>query len=127
MINPNTHFYLYAKHWYKPSQNQMDDLKVLMHEYSGTPLKYVSENDVYDRLMTLAWEEMNKTGNPEYQFRQFTSNVQRLGVTTACLNILALARAEGRNLGRPDFNLLSPFDDLAYENGKNDSYKWAEK
>lgn len=127
MINPSTHFYLYAKQWYKPSQNQMDDLKVLMGKYSGVTVRKVSENDVYDRLMTLTWEEMNKTGNPEYQFRQFTSNVQKFGIATACLNILALAKAEGRNLGRPDFNLLSPFDDLAYENAKNDKYKWAEQ
>jgi len=126
MINPSTHFYLYAKQWYKPSQNQMDDLKVLMGKYSGVTVRKVSENDVYDRLMTLTWEEMNKTGNPEYQFRQFTSNVQKFGVATACLNILALAKADGRNLGRPDFSLLEPFDDLAYENAKNDKYKWAE-
>jgi hypothetical protein len=44
------HILLYAKHWYKRSGNILEDLRVLLAEYSGNGLKLTSESDVKECL-----------------------------------------------------------------------------
>jgi hypothetical protein len=109
-MNPNTHFYLYAKDWYKRSENKMNDLKVLQANYSGTDITYIQENDVLDHLTSLAWYEINKSGNPQFFFTEFSYRVTRDGLVGACLFLLQMAETGDSDkypkLGRPDDKIL---------------------
>ena len=41
---------LYAKNWYKRSDNIIEDLKVLLSEYGMIPLECISDHDIYEAL-----------------------------------------------------------------------------
>jgi hypothetical protein len=124
-INPNTHFYLYAKGWYEMG-NTEDDMKRLMHEYSGTPMNRVDLRDILSHLSSLAWEEIQSSGNPEYHFTYYVSRCVSNGIIEATMSLLATVKTEGKKIGRPDFNLFNPYNEKAIENSKDPAYKWAE-
>jgi len=115
--NDYTHFYLYAKGWYKRSENIVNDLKVIMEDFSVIDRKYVSESDIKIVLTEVVYPEINGV----YQFRKFISDVERVGFYDACLSVLCLAKVE--NIGKPDFKLLPPHNDITNE--LVDKYKWA--
>ena len=48
--NFDHHILLYAKHWYKKSNNIIRDLRVLLAEYSGSYYKHITEDDVREAL-----------------------------------------------------------------------------
>lgn len=51
-MNFENHVILYAKHWYGHSENgTVKDLKVLLSEYSGLDLQYISRRDILEFLI----------------------------------------------------------------------------
>lgn len=49
---PNRHFYLYAKRWYH-TNDTLDDLKIIMSNYSGVNKKHLSFYNVVTYLLSL--------------------------------------------------------------------------
>jgi hypothetical protein len=103
--NPHTHFYLYAKGWYK-EEDIVKDLKVICANYSGIELKWISDADVFQVLYPVVWKEIQRTGNPEYFFGKFVVDVKEHGYLKAFMIILSLSLAVGLNLGEPDYSIL---------------------
>ena len=55
--NNSSHFYLYAKHWYKRSEDIMQDLKVLVANYCGLYPEHIGYSDISHRLLSLIQNE----------------------------------------------------------------------
>ena len=103
--NPYTHFYLYAKGWYKEDE-VVSDLKTILSNYSGVGKKFLSNSDVIAVILPLTYQEIQKFGNPEYHFTEFAINCSKGGLFTACMSVLSLCKVEGRNIGNPDYTIL---------------------
>ena len=80
--HPYSHFYLYAKGWYKRSNNVMEDLKVIAKKYCG--LSYCDDRDVFSLLTNLVYEEIKN----ETQFAKYVSDVDSLGFVRASITVL---------------------------------------
>ena len=105
-MNANTHLYLYAKGWYK-RENVIEDLKRIVAVRSG--ISNVSDNDVFSVLLPLVFEEILNCGNPEYKFIEFVSRIgsgMPIQVAKGCLSLLSIAPVEGRDIGKPDAEVL---------------------
>jgi len=106
MENPYTHFYLYARGWYKKSENVVDDLKVLAGHYSGIMPKYITMTDIMFHLTHLAFIEVNRSGNPEYFFHRLVLQAGSENSIQACLNLLRYVEVTELNIGKPDYSIL---------------------
>ena len=116
-MNPNTHFYLYAKGWYVKGDVE-EDLKIIMGDYSGIDPKKVDMRDVNGRLLLLAWHEINKCGNGEGAFLEFCSKFQRYGLIQSCLSLLttAVLLENEEQIGKPNARLfLLSEDSIGWE------------
>ncbi len=113
-MNPNTHFYLYSKNWYKQSDDKIEDLKLIMANYTGLNVKYITERDTKSKLISLAHYILDKQGNNEYLFSDFVAKIENKGVIEACLFVLESAIVNDENLGKPSnkvLPLLHEFDE----------------
>jgi len=128
-MNENTHFYLYAKKWYKKSNNKMNDLKIIMGKYCGMSPENVEERDVLQKLLSLSFYEINLSGNPEYLFLDFIYSIDKVGKIDACLSILDSSPSgdAGRvGLGKPSEDILPFDDDVNYDTINGFDYNWAD-
>ena len=112
-MNPNTHFYLYAKFWYK-REDVMEDLKTILAYTVGTPRYYFSSDDVNKHLAKLAWYEINRNGNPLEAFAEFCDDVREEGFTFATLKIMYHSRTDNmeNRLGKPSEDVLPIAEDV---------------
>lgn len=113
-MNPNTHFYLYAKNHYK-KQEIIQDLMLITANYAGIPNDLVRPSDVVTVLSGVVRQEIErgeiKEGMTlENVVEQIVSNNSKddiyQNVCKALLTVLALARIKGLDLGEPDPNIL---------------------
>jgi hypothetical protein len=49
----NTHFYLYAKGHYKKTSNPLNDLKIILSDYTGVGIEHLNEKDVLRKLLEI--------------------------------------------------------------------------
>lgn len=121
--NAFTHFYLYAKGHYQRSDTISDLRKVMGHSYS-LHNEGVTIGNLLDALLPLAFEEMQRDGDWDYNLVSFfhdlhpdnTFQVLSQGdasgmpyayrLIEVCLSRLRLARVAGLNLGEPDGDIL---------------------
>lgn len=122
-MNPNTHFYLYSKGWYV-EDNKMNDLKIIMSNYSGVSIKYITERDVKSKLISLAHYILDKQGHNDYMFSEFVSNVENKGIVDACLIVLGNAIVNDEKLGRPNQDIL-PLANYEPEDDDHE-FNWSE-
>lgn len=125
-INSYSHIYLYAKHWYKRT-DPIKDLKILISNRCGIDVNYINVRECVGQLVDLVWLAINKSGNPQYFFCEFISDITfdqdfwKFGSTeetkmdvvviNKCLSVLSLTRIsdiDGK-LAEPDSNIL-PFE-----------------
>jgi hypothetical protein len=71
-INEYSHFYLYAKGWYKRT-DVFEDLKAIISNYSGTDVKYLDDNDVIDFLSIIVYPLITT----DYFFKEFISRIYK--------------------------------------------------
>ena len=137
-LNPYRHFYLYAKHWYKRT-DVVEDLRVILSNYCGIELQYITKADVYHMMLDIALSLASK--NPYLQ-RNIIDNSSpdegwKVGYATkssprfvtgpagatlpdydyqtafiyACKSFLCLTdRGQFGNLGEPDYTILTKKD-----------------
>ena len=75
-MNPNTHFYLYAK-WHYQETDLIGDLKQIFAKRSMIPIQYVQVRDLAQVLLGLAWKHISDSGNPEYRFIEFVGRLSQ--------------------------------------------------
>ena len=102
-MNPKTHIYLYAKHWYK-STDVESDLRKIMSDYTGLNEKYITTQDIQQVLYSETFSHLSKKN--EFANREFVFDVARRGIILACLSVLLVAEVESLNLGKPDSSIL---------------------
>lgn len=118
MKNPNSHIYLYAKHWYKRSVNEWDDIRrILDHSYLTDDR---SKSEILHILTPLVYDAIVASGNPPHFFRDLIADMVGRGdeeqsieerTLRKFLSILehALVRDNGKvllELDAPDPDLL---------------------
>ena len=57
--NEYSHFYLYAKGWYKRT-NLFQDLKIILENYCGTSREYLNERDVIEFVASIVYPVLNQ-------------------------------------------------------------------
>jgi hypothetical protein len=100
------HLYLYAKEWYKKSDDILQDLKIIVGERSGLYPEHITENDILIVLSELVWKHLkNYTWSAFYQF---LFDCRDRGFIPAFLTVLDLTKKSkiGFDLGEPDYNIL---------------------
>lgn len=118
-MNPYTHFYLYAKGWYKITEI-VSDLKRITSSYSGIPEKHVTEQDITTILYEILQKEISKNN---YILPVLLSRVVKDGLYRAIIDVLSIA--EIKDCGRPDSSIL-PFDDYIREKDiEQHGYNWS--
>lgn len=121
-MNPNTHFYLYAK-WHYNEGNLIEDLKQILSRRSAVPIQYIQVRDIAQVLLGLAWKHISTGGNPEYQFIEFISRLNQTDLwgnpvpvekqedfyavlLRNCLSVLRNTKVAGLDLGEADPTIL---------------------
>jgi len=121
-MNPNTHFYLYAK-WHYQEGNLIDDLKQILSKRSAIDTQYIQTRDLAQILLGLAWKHISTSGNPEYQFIEFVSRLHQADMwgnpmpeeerkdfydvlLANCLSVLRNTKVAGLDLGEVDPSIL---------------------
>lgn len=110
--NQYSHFYLYAKGWYKRG-DMFEDLKVLLGNYSGTDPKHLSKDDVITFLSGIVSQEMTPQKFENF-FRDMISDIRwhpektaDIVLTENFLRVLDMAVVKGRmTLAKPDGSIL---------------------
>ena len=120
-MNPDTHFYLYAKNHYIHSVLEKDLCKI-MSVRCMIPEDLVDYRGTIDTLLRLTFKHLCESGNPEYFFCEFMkqtvpydefwnfsvnkddSHADR--VARACLSVLAFTKVKDLDLGEADSNIL---------------------
>jgi hypothetical protein len=74
MKNADSHFYLYAKGWYKRT-DVVEDLKVLQGKYCGIDPKYIDINDILHKLLSLVYPVLAKHPDNDSAFIHFISGL----------------------------------------------------
>ena len=117
-LHDKRHFFLYAKGWYKQG-NVMRDMKNLQSEYCGIPASKLTDRNVLQILLPLAWETIKTEAHfidfmdhivgyaPVYLARKRISRPMAVTVIEACLSRLSLLKVKDGskviyNLGKPD-------------------------
>lgn len=106
-MNPYTHFYLYAKGWYKKS-DLLHDLQKIAGDWAGT--NSASIENVLSILLDLTFDEILRSRNPKTHLFAFVQKIYSDNkpetVMSACMSILGVAHADGLALGKPDPKIL---------------------
>lgn len=76
--NYDSHFWLYAKHHYKKSDDTLADLKKLVSHRCGIDEKYLGFTDVLSVLIDIAYPFIMKNSQ---QFKTFLDNLCRFSST----------------------------------------------
>jgi hypothetical protein len=105
--NPYSHFYLYAKNWYRKSDDVIFDLKNILSNYTGVDFKYLSERDVRVILLEISKKEIIEYKT--FPFEHFIYNCETDGLISACLSVIACAPSGNLDrlpLDKPNSNIL---------------------
>lgn len=118
IVPEHRHFYLYAKGWYKKT-NIIEDLKILVSNYSGIDNNYISEEDIINILSNMIDYHINYS-NPSkliskiLEIKRYSSlNKEELSINEllilSMLSILTFLNVSEIpiDLGSPDSNILS--------------------
>jgi len=113
------HYFLYAKGWYKKT-DLWEDLKIIQSNYCNIDSKYITKNDIIQKLLDIAVDIMFLNSNDSK--RQVISFITRCNITeywkvnaknyneAVALNSLSLMRYTKTEYLNPekdcDFNLL---------------------
>lgn len=121
MKNPDSHIYLYAKHWYKESDDRWEDLQKIFNHRNGEYKR--TREDMLQMMLPLVWNAIQISGNPPHFFNELIYNIlahnpwQRKPTDSvkdrtlrAFLNVLRFTkcRKNGIELDPPDSTVL-PF------------------
>jgi hypothetical protein len=110
--NPNRHFYLYAKNHYQ-IDDVFHDMKVIQGNYCGMPPQYISDRDILNKLLSLAY--LHIVVDEGSGFQQFVSFTLKFAgqpdirwKIQACLSVLMTAEVKDiyYELGEPDPGIL---------------------
>jgi hypothetical protein len=114
--NPYSHFYLYAKYWYKKTDDTIDDLKTILSNYSGTDKKYLSLSDLNNVMLEIA--EYEVLVEKSKSFKDFVFDCSKDGLINACISLMVnTSTGTGDReslLFPPDKNIL-PLEDGSEE------------
>jgi hypothetical protein len=106
-----SHFYLYAKRWYKQSGSLVEDLRRIASNYSGTDIEYVRKVDAITLLIEATQDALKLYGNPDYEVNNLLHRIAgsafspETAVIEGCLSILCQAKTGGL-LDEPDYSIL---------------------
>lgn len=106
-----SHFYLYAKHWYKQSGNPVDDLRHIVADYAGMAYENVTKHDAITVLIEATLDALKLYGNPDYEVNNLLHRIAgsafspETAVIEGCLSILCQAKTGGL-LDEPDYSIL---------------------
>lgn len=120
-MNPDTHFYLYAKNHYERSDLKTD-LRKIMAKRCMIPVDLADMYDVIDCLLVLTFKHISESGNPGHFFCDFVRRTEPYSlwrnfsvkeeddhvvrVAKACLSVLAWVTVKDLDLGDPDSAIL---------------------
>lgn len=77
MKNSDSHYYLYAKKWYKRSEDIVADLRVIHGRWCGMDPSHVDTSDIVHKLLSLVWAHIAFAGSPEFsgKFIDFVTGI----------------------------------------------------
>ena len=114
-MNPDRHFYLYAKGHYKET-DVVEDLKAVVSERSNIDAKYVRVYEIASTLLSLTRKHISEVGFERFMLDLAPENRWKIGAEeyddywTAlfknCLSVLRFVVPERMNLGEPDPDVL---------------------
>lgn len=99
-----SHYYLYAKHWYKKSDNIIEDLRKIHSFTYELEIEHVNKFDVIRTLIDLTYKHIKNERdfshfihnifyfNNESIFREFNISASLESLIKSCLSILSLAK-----------------------------------
>ena len=122
------HVYLYAKHHYKRTDT-ITDLKIILSKRSLIDIEFISGEDIIGCLTEITWKEINRCGNPTYEFNDFVMRILpqnrwkvnnrdkeledlNVAIINSCLSVLSQSLVKDDNgnvlleLGEPDSSIL---------------------
>ena len=70
MINPYSHFYLYAKGHYKKG-DKIEDLKKIQSSFCGVDHRYLTEHDLMQILIPLAYKHISQNESLFYNLLSY--------------------------------------------------------
>jgi hypothetical protein len=105
--SPNRHFYLYAKNHYQ-IDDVFRDMKVLQGNYCGMSLEYISDRDILNKLLSLAYLHINNLQQFVDFTLRFAGQADIRWKIQVCLSVLMTAEVKDiyYELGEPDPNIL---------------------
>ena len=115
-VNEYSHFYLYAKNWYKKS-DVFKDLIIILGEYTGTDVEYLTNSDVICMMLSIVHPIVAKK---EQVFKDFIHDIRteskskRIVILTLdeiiIYKLLSILRCTNKddfgNLAKPDPEIL---------------------
>lgn len=106
-LNPYRHHFLYAKHWYKKSNNIFEDLKKIQENYCGTPAEFLSDGLIVEVIIELTYRSI-KSENMKIRWIEKLAEAKHRGeVIFECLCYLnSTPREIFGELGDPDPEIL---------------------
>lgn len=111
-LNPERHFFLYAKKWYK-HDNVMEDMKKLQSDYTGLDVKHLTNDLIIGKMIELAYDSLRGRHNITKFIHRIAQVDAILGVARkerilqACLSVLCITPREiFGELGEPDPTVL---------------------
>ncbi len=110
-MNPDTHFYLYAKGHYVRSNKPIEDIKRIVAHRCGLKSYQVSNKDAINILSEVAFRELLRCGNPQYKFEELIWDLMQDGyiydlTITALLRIPCDVKVKDLDLGFADKDVL---------------------
>ena len=121
MNKSDEHIYLYAKGWYKKSDNVMDDLKTLISYRSGIDGLHITKGDVFTVLLGITYKQMMEDGMTQTQFMNFVEGLNPSAnwlnggnrhddfntvLINQCLSVLRFVKMDAKTTTPPDPNIL---------------------
>lgn len=71
ILNADSHIYLYAKNWYKRSNNPFEDLRKIYAARNGIEVTLITRPDILDNVACLAYQHIKS----EHCFRNLISRM----------------------------------------------------
>lgn len=71
-MNEYRHFYLYAKHHYKHSDDIIEDLKHILGQYVGSDIKYLHATDIANKLLEITGPHIRES---QHHLEAFISDI----------------------------------------------------
>lgn len=118
MKSPYSHFYLYAKGWYKRSDNMESDLLTILSDFSGISKDLLNLHDLFSVLSELVWKEIERSSNPQRVFTVYSDRLRLSGFYQACMLVLCTSKKydyQGHLFFRPNPNILPLTDDVTWD------------